>query len=723
MGILDRYLQKRGFVKAADIQQKTAGFMALEAAGYAEGKPDQGAIADYPAFVRAYSQLPWLYAGALALAIGATKPVLRAFLETVVKGEAQQEEITGQDLNKLVELPNPDLSWRELIQITVLNLALLGNQHWNLVGTQEKSPISKTNKPVEIWWVKPQQMQPLTDKNGAIIGWLFTGPSGQTKTLDPSEIVHFRMPNPGSYFNGMGSLQPLSRTATLELNAMNFQDAFLRNDGTPPFLFTKGISDKTQRKMFWDAWDERHKGPRKSGRAGMIWGEMDIKPLGTTMKDAQYVELRKMNREETLAALPGSVPPSIVGLLEYANYSNMEVQSKKFWEDCEMPILGIVADKMTLKLAPLFDERIWFEFDFSDIKVLQEDEERRARIDRIRLGCGKITPNELRKENGQDPYPGGDAYYIDFSLAPIGQDPNALPVKETPPTKKPAGEQAPSGTEPAKSLARDDKPSFWADPARRKLLWDNFDKRLSAQERAFEPLVKKYLEAQADAVRAQVAATGSVQGVRAEDVFDPAAEAEVYAGKFEGRYRFAFERAGEAGYHATKGKLWIPPEERRIKDDDVFNVTPAHLAKLREQIDRAAKFFNGTTWDEVKAGIDQALAENWTTEQLAQELWAKLDGRAAWEARRIASTEMTRTEGFGGVEGYKQNDAIDMKGWNCQKLDTSREDHVEADGQEVAVDDDFDIGGEAMAWPGDGRASAGNVCNCRCSTYPVVGEL
>jgi len=740
MGILDRYLQKRGFVKAGDIQQKTAGFMETESTGYYDGKPDRDRIADYPTFIRAYGELPWLYAGALAIAIGSTKPSLKLFQETVVNGEAQQKEITGQPLNMLVEQPNPDLSWREIIQITTLNLSLVGNAFWNLVGTKTEQPISKTNPPVEIWWVKPEQMQPLTDKNGAIIGWLFTGPGGQTKTIDPADIIHFRMPNPGSYFMGMGALSPLSRTATLELNAMTFQDAFLKNDGTPPFWFTKGPSDRAQRKLFWDAYDERHKDPKKRGTAGMLWGEMDVKTLGANMKDAQYVEQRKMNREETLAALPGSVPPSIVGLLEYANYSNMEVQSKKFWEDCEQPVLGIVADKMSAKLAPLFDERYWFNFDFTDIKVLQEDEERRARINRARLGSGQVTPNQLRKEAGQEAYPGGDAYYMEFSLTEIGQDPKGIPLPKPKPAPKPPDEKPPDEESedeeddavdgedeepPAKAITKDgDEPaSFWADPGRRKLLWDNFDKRLTAQEKAFEPLVKRFLEAQADEIKAKIKAAASPQEIRLADLFDVAAEAHVYGEKFEGRYKFAFQRAGEAGYHATKGKLWIPPEERRIKDDDTFDVTAAHMAKLRAQIAKSAKFFNESTWKIIEVGLANGLAENMTTEALAQELWRTLGDRAAWEARRIASTEMTRTEGYGGVEGYRQNDAIEFKGWNCQKLDTSRDDHLEADGQEVPLNDPFIVGGEMMEWPGDDTASAGNVCNCRCSTYPKVGEL
>jgi hypothetical protein len=84
---------------------------------------------------------------------------------------------------------------------------------------------------------------------------------------------------------------------------------------------------------------------------------------------------------------------------------------------------------------------------------------------------------------------------------------------------------------------------------------------------------------------------------------------------------------------------------------------------------------------------------------------------------------MTRTDGWGSVEGYKQNETIDMKGWNCQMLDTSRDSHMEMDGKEVGVDEDFEVSGYPMAYPGDNRAPAGEVCNCRCSTYPVLSGL
>ena len=713
MGIIDRWLEKRGFIREAPVE-KSPGFMPLETAGYPDGKPDQGGIRDFDTFVRAYRQLPWLYAGVTALAIAATKPMLKIYRETKGKDGVEQAEVEGEDINKLIEMPNPDLSYRELIQITVINLALLGNKYWNLVGTREKTPISKTNKPVEIWWVKPGEIQPQPNADGTMKSYLFTGPTGQEKQLDPSEIIHFKLVNPGSYFLGLGMMEPLTKTATLEFDAMAFQKAFLNNDGTPPFVFTApgDMGGPEGRKRFWAAWDERHKGPKKTNRAGMIWGGMDVKTLGSGIKDAQYPELRKANREEILASL--GVPPSVVGLLEYANYSNMEVQQKKFWEDAVMPMLGIIADKLTLRLAPLFDERMWFDYDYSNIRVLQEDDEHRGRVIDYLIGNGIKTPNQLRREMfNESPYVGGDQYFMKMTNVAIGADVTAA-------------QRALKRIKAAEKKDDAPKDSFWKDPERKKALWASFDKRLAAQEQAFAPLVETYLQRQADDVKAKLETYESPQHVRPAHLFDIENEAKAYITKFETRYRFAFERAGEAGYHATKGKLWIPPEERRIKDEDTFQTRPEHIAQLKAQIEQAAKFFNETTWNVVKSGVEHAIDENMTVEEMTQYLWKLLGDRAPWEARRIASTEMGRTENFGMNEGYKQNEFVQSKGWLCSMLPTSREDHVDADGQEVGIDEDFMIppnGGEAMAYPGDPRGSAGEVINCRCSTYPVVGMV
>ncbi len=318
MGIIERYLERRGFVREA--VQKTAGFMELETQQYPAGRVEAETAYSYKDFNDAFRQLPWIYAAFSATAIAAMKAKLKVYHER----KNEKVEILGEPVNKVIARPNPFWSYREFMQVNVINLMSTGNHFWNLVGTSKDDPveISQKNPPVELWWVKPESMTVLAGDAGEVAGYEYTGPMGKPKKFSVSEIIHFRLPNPDSYFLGLGMIAPAKMAAVLEFNAQAYNRNFLENDGTPPALFTHpGNPSPEQRKEFWDAWDKRHKGPKKAGRWGMVWGGMDVKTLGTSPKDAQYIEMRKMNREEILAC--AGVPPSIVGLLEYANYSNM----------------------------------------------------------------------------------------------------------------------------------------------------------------------------------------------------------------------------------------------------------------------------------------------------------------------------------------------------------------------------------------------------------------
>ena len=640
MGIIDRYLERRGFVRmdSPAALQKAAGFMELETAQYPDGRIEPDKNVGFRDFIDAYSRLPWMFAAATAVAIASMKATLKIKRETRKKdGEVEKTEILGEGINALLQRPNQFLSYLELLWTTVINMIVTGNQPWNLVGTKEKEPISPTNPPVEIWWVKPESIVPKAGPHGELVKYIFTGPTGKDLDLDPTEIIHFRIPNPDSYFLGLGMVAPAKLAATLEFNAQAYNRAFLENDGKPPLYFEHpGEPDENWRKRFWAAWDARHKGPKKAGRAGMVWGGMKVHELGTSPKDAQYIEMRKMNREEILACM--GVPPSIVGLLEYANYSNMEIQQRKFWEDTVIPILTLIADKLTLNLGPHFGKGIVFEFDYSGVKALQENEEGKARTASILISNGIKTPNQLIRElyNGEG-YAGGDQYYMNMSLIPVGNDASERAAKRLTktlggPVEKPvAAREGSSAAVPAAKL------SFWrADEARAKAYWESFEKRVSAKERAMLPEVEKFLRHQADKVKEKASHYHYLADMKIGRLFDIEEEVKLYAKKFEGRYREAFKHAAAAGLHATKGELYDLSDARMVKAGDEYQVSPEQLEELKRQIEQAAKYFNETTWNVLKDDLLKAEAENWTVEELTQRLWEHLQELAPAEARRIA---------------------------------------------------------------------------------------
>lgn len=710
MKILDRYIERRlGKMGFAPKQKMSNAISAEVESSTLAGRVESDQLQSYSDFIDAFKTLPWLYSGAMAIAVAATKPALKIYREVKKGGDIIQEEVQGEDINRLIELPNPFLSWRELIQLTAINMLVLGNAYWNLVGTGEARPISKTNPPVEIWWVKPEQVEIEADPKLFIKDYIFKSSTGKEIKLDPSEIIQFKAVNPDSYFRGLGAMEAARLSATLEFNAIAYNKNFMANDATPNGLFgTDQILTPDQVDRFLREWENRHKGSKKRGKIDLTWGGLKYQQMGTNPKDAQYVEMRKMNREEILATL--GVPPSIVGLLEYANYSNMEVQQKKFWEDTVIPILNTIADKLTLCLTPHFDDAYWFEFDFSGIRVLQEDEERKSRIAATLIANGVKTPNQVRADMyGDEPYVGGDSYYMPLSMVPVGSDA--------------AGEKARGQ---AKRLDTKREPSFWQSEARQKVLWEDFVKRVGRKQRMFQSHVEDYLKAQADEVAKKAAKAEYPAAVSADGLLDAHGETQRYKEKFRGHYFTALKEAGAAGMEISAGRIYIPTDERIMKQDDHFELTPEIQAALDELIINSGSKINETTLAKISDIIQQGIEENWTVGELAKNLRGWLTELSASKAALIARTEAAKIENWGQLEGYKQTEFIEFKGWLCSFVPDSRQAHMDAHRQysddPILLDEAFVVDGESLQYPGDPDGSPGNICNCLCSTYPETRE-
>lgn len=84
-------------------------------------------------------------------------------------------------------------------------------------------------------------------------------------------------------------------------------------------------------------------------------------------------------------------------------------------------------------------------------------------------------------------------------------------------------------------------------------------------------------------------------------------------------------------------------------------------------------------------------------------------------AEVIARTEVNGASNAGALDQVRALAVPGEKGWISTRDIRTRASHIDADGQSVALDEMFDVGGEAMDRPHDPAASAGNTVNCRCT--------
>ena len=106
--------------------------------------------------------------------------------------------------------------------------------------------------------------------------------------------------------------------------------------------------------------------------------------------------------------------------------------------------------------------------------------------------------------------------------------------------------------------------------------------------------------------------------------------------------------------------------------------------------------------------------EGKTPTEMASDLTDEFDEMSIGRAGTIA-----RTETAGAYNSAALDTAQDLMPDGATKVWTTTSDnprpaHEEADGQEVPIDEPFDVDGEDLMYPGDPSGSEGNVINCLC---------
>lgn len=133
---------------------------------------------------------------------------------------------------------------------------------------------------------------------------------------------------------------------------------------------------------------------------------------------------------------------------------------------------------------------------------------------------------------------------------------------------------------------------------------------------------------------------------------------------------------------------------------------------------RKATMIADTDRDDVIGAIQNGLNEGLSTEEIARNI-RKVSQLTAFRAATVARTETHAAATYGSIESVREAErtlgVVMMKEWLATKDDRTRPEHLAADGQQVAMDEKFTIGGEMMDRPGDPSASAENVVNCRCA--------
>lgn len=654
-------------------------------------------------------------------------------------GKGKWERFDESDLWKLLWRPNKREGKRRFFSNALGFKLLSGNSFiW-------KSAIGSL-PPQELWTLRPDRMNIETgDTKRLIKGYTYATTSG--RFFEPEEILHIKEFNPTDDFYGLSRLE----VAAKKIDISNWSDEWnlkvLQNDfRTKGAVVVTGTLTKTQREQM-QADLRRYQGASAEDSIPIFEGGGKWENLSLAPKDMEWLNSTKATKRDICAIY--NVWSGLLGDTENTTYANQQEGRKMLYLEAILPEMDDLRDEFQTWLVPAFGDNLRLDYDRDNIEEIQED---RAKRYSYMTAADFVKIDEKRKACGLEPVgkeAGGELILVPISKIPLelssegrptgggngqagGEDEDdrarmlrllkekglraalGLPPGKDEVSSIPEGTTIPRNTAGnGRGEAGAGERSFWiSKPERKRALWDNFHVRIRAKERALMPLASSFLKEQA--ARARDAGRRGLDLKR---------EAELYGRKLDAAALELASQAIEAGQATTRGELY--DLEKRADPPAALNAEQAAL--VRQMILESGTKIAQTTMEKVLELVAQAEAEGWTVEELTQAIWSKLREFAPGRSRLIARTEMTKLENWGQLEGYREAEFVEFKGWLSAFTEDTREEHIQADQtyreNTIPLSQPFEVMGELLQYPGDPAGSPGNVCNCLCTTFPEIVEI
>jgi HK97 family phage portal protein len=364
-----------------------------------------------------------VYAAIRMRADALTRPAVRVYRPTPQGGKAFVGP--AHPAQQLLDRVNPWYTRGDLWRATQIYLDLWGSAFWALERDQSGRQ--------EIWPLRPDRVSILPDRQRHIRGFVYQGNRGPV-AYTPEEVVWLRYFNPLEEYAGLSPLAPARLAVDMGTDGLRFNRNFLRNSAQPDFmLLTDETMTDAEIEEFYTRWESRYRGPGNAHRPAIASFVRDIKTLGFSQRDMDFIQGLRWSLEEVSRAY--GVPKPLLGDFERATFSNINAAERIFWRNTMVPQIRFLEEQLTRALLPRLDYGdLAVEFDLSVVEALHEDEAHRVRREAQLLDRGVLTINEVRRSRGMAPVPWGDAWAKAPSAAP-----KALPrlLADAPPGEAP----------------------------------------------------------------------------------------------------------------------------------------------------------------------------------------------------------------------------------------------------------------------------------------------
>ncbi|MFJ3812278.1 phage portal protein [Streptomyces sp. NPDC090073] len=615
---------------------------------------------------------PWEYA-----AIWRAQPQVRTVVSFLARNIAQlglhtfrrvsdtdRERVTDHELVRLLAEPLPRLTTYRLVERLVSDLALYDLGYWiklNVGGRRRLLPVPPTLiRPAEGNWIAPDY---------------FETAGGQEFGVD--EVIYFHGYAPEDLRSGASPIDAL-RALLLEEQESTKQRAQMWKSGARMTgVLSRPIDAEPwsaeAKRRFQMMWRTFAQGGGGEGGTPILEDGMVYTPIAMNPQQAQYVESRKLTREEVAAAY--HIPPPLVGILDHATYSNITEQHKILYQDTLGPWLTMIQQEIHAQLLPDLPDSADVYVEFNIEAKMRGSFEEQAAAASTATGRPWMTVNEQRARNNLPAIEGGDSLITPMNVTEGGL---ASP-RDTAPDPADAAPKA-----RGLALVKSSRPSELGE--------------FAAEQQAFARSMTRWTQGQADRLL-------TTAGAKADGVPNLL---QMWAAGHEDRLAQLEALLSEHGYRLAQVGAWEVlgawnPEAEGWSADVMLAWILAAAQTHAEQHEEAGR--------KAVAAVQEEGGDAWR-EQLT-------NATAAWvTASQVrAATAATELRSFGGHDAASASGLL-KKIWVTGGRNP-RPSHKAQNGEAVSLDDVFSNG---LRWPGDGQGKTEELVNCNCTLDYARGD-
>lgn len=630
---------------------------------------------------------PWIASSIRAITRNSIQPVLKVW------DPKSKKDVERDDLLALLRQPHPDFSEARFRKYLTFYYSFYGISFIYKVRMTSGKVIALQPLPVELVQLNQRKLAE------GIVQWEFRNGTQLTPLDEKDLIVWYDDEFIDNYYKGGSKLSHLLFATINKNNADRFNRATIENGGeVKGVLYSEQRLTKDDISAYHEELNKRHGGPDKAGKKLILGNGLRYEQTGQTIQEMGFDKLQQVSREEVLAVF--KVPPVELGLTDSVNYANAKEQRKLFWETTVIPTMDSLAAALThgLLQAELGTTYEYY-FDYSSIQALQTDLNLKLQSAQMMQFLG--YPNTAITE------------YLDLP------DLEDAPDLYTPATTDPSNDPAQKAIIiPAKFKS-----------VYRESMKDLFGKSHAYVEVQFKRAMEKYFIDWRNDV-----------------------------------YEFIKNQFGIKDQRNPQDELLNFIDRRTtLADRDLKNLGSVMFSKVNEEIVKKLIAKYGLKWyeltqsiittnkhmenfvlinktvdehlrEKIRAAYLQGIQNNYSSGEMADAFIDATRGvykLAEKRATLIARTETTSMANDLMLDQYGEN-GVEAREWltaqdgDVRRIsDGSQFDHAFMDGKVAKVGSMFYVpnaygGNEAVRYPGDmSNGSAGNSCNCRCTTIPV----